>query len=188
LSGTGTLAGTLFTIDSGSLEAAQIAPNHVIALAAPVDGCFPVLKIESDTSLTLSVMYDQLDPTFAEGSPEAVSPGEGTGLNFHIRTFWPQRMATSREILMAAGVAEADIGQITNPQALVRPCVLGTLFMIFTALASGAEDAAALLNRAQLYERLYQRAVRNTVIEIDSDGDGLVDERRSLAVVQLRRA
>lgn len=185
LSGTGSLEGTLFTLDSGSLEAAQIAPGHVIVLPTPIDGSFPILKVESDTTLTLSVLYDDLQPNLPEDSPDPVSPGEGTGLAFEIRTFWPQRKAISDRILQSAGAA---LETIVNPQVFRRPCVLGTLEMIFTALATtSADDQETLLNRAGLYERLFERALRNAMVEIDTDQDGIVDERRSLAVVRLNR-
>lgn len=186
LGGTGDLAGTLFTVASGSLGDAQIAPDHVIVLGVPIDGCFPVLKIESDTELTLSVLYDQLDPNSQEADPDPVSPGEGTDVPFHIRTFWPQRQAVSDQILQAAGIKHEEIGTIANPEILRRPCVLGTLQMIFTALATG-ESASVQLARAELYGRLYRRALRNAMVEIDTDADGIVDERRSLSVIQLRR-
>lgn len=184
LTGTGTLSDSLFTIDSGSLESAQIKPDQVIVLPLPIDGCFPILKVESDTELTLSVLYDQLNP---DEMPDPVSPGEATGLEFHIRTFWPQRQAVSDQVLQASGIEPADVSQILNPRVLRRPCVLGTLEMIFSTLATGSDESEYFANRARLYERLYQRALRNAQIEIDTDADGIIDERRALSVVRLRR-
>ena len=40
---------------------------------------------------------------------------------------------------------------------------------------------------AQLYERLFRRAMRGATLELDLDGDGVVDERRAMSAIQLRR-
>ena len=49
---------------------------------------------------------------------------------------------------------EDESATIINPQVLKRVCVLGTLQMIYNALAAAAEEPARLALRADLYERL----------------------------------
>lgn len=187
MSGTGALAGTTFTIAEGSFEDAHIDRGHVVVLDAPVAGSFPVFKVNSPTELLLTVLYDDLHPSAQEEDPDPISPGEGTGLNYRIRTFSPQRQSVSEQLLQAAGVKSEEVSTIINPQVFRRPCVLGTLQMIYIALAANADDPTPLLVRAELFERLYQRAIRAAVVEIDTDNDGAGDEDRELSVARLRR-
>jgi hypothetical protein len=189
LAGTGTLAaGATFTIDSGSLiDAHVVAMDHVVALGAPINGAFPIVSVESATVLKLSVIYDQLYPDEGEGSPWA--PGSGSGIAFDIRTFWPQRRIVSELLCQAAGVKLEDASdRILNPDALRRPCVLGALNMIYCALAAAAAEPGYLVARAEMYERLYRRALRAVQVEIDLNDDGVAEVRRRLNVLELHRA
>lgn len=183
LSGTGTIESTSFTIDSGSLLDAQISGEHVIVLDAPISGSFPIVSVDSATAMTLSVLHDQIG---ADGF-SAWTPGAGSGIGFAIRTFWPQRRIVSELLSLTAGVDFAHASRIINPEALRRPCVLGSLQMIYTALAAASEEPGAYLVRAEMYERLYRRALRATRVDVDLDDDGHIDVRRSLNVLQLTR-
>ena len=100
-------------------------------------------------------------------------------------TFWAQRRVVSEFLLQAAGVS--DPATILNPEMFRRPCTLGTLNMIYSALAAAADDPTDLSVRADLYERLYRRALRSTRIEIDTNGDGQVDHLRDLSILQFNR-
>ena len=83
LSGSGTLAGTTFTIDSGSLIDSNVTSDYVIALSGSVAGSFPIVAVNSATQLTLSVLYDDLDAD--DGSGSACQSESGSGINFAIR-------------------------------------------------------------------------------------------------------
>jgi hypothetical protein len=188
LAGTGTLAETSFTISSGSLTDAHIEPGEVIALGASINGSFPIVSIDSATSLTLSVLFDQLFPDSGDAETEPPTPASGSDIAFSIRTFWPQRRIVSELLIQAAGLQPSDAGKILNPAALTRPCVLGTLQMIYTALAAAADSPANLLARADLYQGLYRNALRSAAVEIDFNGDGRVDALRQLNILHLHRA
>ena len=180
LAGTGTLSGTDFTIDSGSFEDAGIDANHVIALGGDADGCFPIASIDAGQSITVSVI--------TEGT-EARAPNASGSLPFVVRTFWPQRMIISELIAQAAGVGAASTNAtatILNPEVLSRACALGTIQLIYSALAAVSEDARAA-NRALLYERLYRRALRAATVAIDLDNDGRADVHRMLSVLNFQR-
>ena len=192
LSGAGDLAGTTFTVDAppgASLLAAHVAADQVIVLTGGTSGSYPIVSVNSATQLTLSVLYDGLYPV--GGIPGAASPaGSALDLNFVIRTFWPQRRVVSDLLLAAAGLdpTRTDLDLVvTNPQALRKPAILGTLHMIYSALAAAAAEPAALASRADLYERLYRRALRGSVVELDLNGDGAADTVRPLNVLQLQR-
>src|SRR4029079_15978008 len=110
-------------------------------------------------------------------------------LPFVVRTFWPQRMIISELIAQAAGVGAASTNAtatILNPEVLSRACALGTIQLIYSALAAVSEDARAA-NRALLYERLYRRALRAATVAIDLDTAGGADVHRMLSVLNFQR-
>jgi hypothetical protein len=74
-----------------------------------------------------------------------------------------------------------------NPWALTRACTLGTLQMIYSALAAAAEEPDNLQVRADLYERLYRRELRSAKVRIDEEGDGSDIVIRPLNVLKLQR-
>ena len=188
ISGTGNLAGTTFTISSGSFTAAHIAGDMAIVLGGTVVGTFPIVSVDSATQLTISTLYDGLFPS--SGDPEASPVASANGLTFVIRTFWPQRRVVSELLLQAAALDptdDDDAATILNPQSLRRPCTLGTLQMIYSALAAAAEEPENLSVRAQMYERLYRRALRSVTLEIDANGDGEAEIARPLNVLCLQR-
>src|SRR5438552_823374 len=188
IAGSGDLAGTTFTIASGSFTAAHVAADQVIVLTGDTSGSYPIVSVDGATQLTISALYDGLFPTTGGVTP--TPPGTASGLDFVIRTFWPQRRIISELILIAAGLDPADAtaaDKILNPAALVRACTLGTLHLIYSALAAVAEKPADLLARVVMYEQLYRRALGAARIELDLDGDGKADTVRTLGVLQLQR-
>jgi len=188
IGGTGDLAGTAFTIASGSFTAAHVTDDQVIVLTGATSGSYPIVAVDSATQLTISALYDGLFPT--SGNPVPSPPGTASDLEFAIRTFWPQRRIVSEMILIAAGLDPADAAagdKILNPSVLKRACALGTLHLIYSALAAVAEEPANLLVRVELYGRLYRRALGAARVELDLDGDGNLDVTRTLNVLELQR-
>jgi len=188
ISGTGNLAGTSFAIASGSFATAHVTADQVIVLTGDISGSYPIVAVNSATQLTISALYDGLFPS--NGSVTPTPPGTASGLAFVIRTFWPQRRIISELILTAAGLDPGDAAsadKILNPSALKRPCTLGTLHLIYSALAAAAEKPADLLVRVALYERLYRRALGAARVELDLNGDGKADVARTLNVLDLQR-
>ena|SRR5688572_1710776 len=189
ISGTGNLAGSTFTVASGSFTAAHVTSDQVIVLTGATAGCYPIVSVDGAAQLTLSVLYDGLFPT--SGDPATPSPpGTATGLTFAVRTFWPQRRIVSELLLQAAGIDPSDPDaeqKILNPDALKRPCTLGTLHLIHSALAAAAEEPANLMIRVDLYEKLYRRALRSVTAKLDLNLDGRLDALRRLNVMDLER-
>src|SRR5258706_1383009 len=192
-SGTGDLAGTLFTLVTGPVFSTQrVEPGQVIVLSGAVAGCFAIVDMPEAFRLYISVLNDDFFPQ--SGAPPAlVAPAaSATGLNFVIRTFWAQRRVVSDMLVQAIGLvpgaAETEAAVILNPQALRRACVLGTLQMIYSAIAAAADEPARFSVRADLYERLYRRALRQAQVDLDLDGDGRADVRRSPGLLRMTRA
>lgn len=190
LAGSGDLNGMAFTISGASLSAAHIAANQVIALGGTISGSYPIVSVDSETQLTLSVLYDGLYPDSGAAVPTPV--GSGSAIPFSIRTFFPQRRLVSQLLLRSAGIGdevdpEVD-AVVTNAEALRRPCVLGTLHLISSAMAAASAAPAELKIRAELYERLYRRALGQTCVQIDFDGDGRGEVVRRLGAREMARA
>jgi hypothetical protein len=161
--------------------------DEVIVLSGALAGSFPIVSVNSATELTLSVLYDGLFPDAGSGVASPV--GTAADLTFAVRTFWPQRRVVSDLISRAAGIEPQDDSPavILNAQSLRRPCALGTLQMIYNALAAASSTPEPLSMRADLYERLYRRALSRARVEIDTNGDGRADIARTLNVLELAR-
>lgn len=188
ISGSGDLAGSNFTIASGSFIDAHVETDQLIVLTGATTGTFPIAAVNSATQLSLSVLYDGLFPTSGSGIPSPV--GTATGLTFAVRTFWAQRRVVSELMIQASGLDPGDASSsdcIINPAALKRACALGALHMIYSALAGAATDPTNLNGRVAMYERLYRRAMRSARVELDLNGDGAGDTTRLLNVMELAR-
>jgi hypothetical protein len=59
--------------------------------------------------------------------------------------------------------------------------------MIYSAVAAAASDPAKFSLRADLYERLYRRALLRAQVDLDFNGDGRADVRRSPGLVRMVR-
>jgi hypothetical protein len=188
LSGTGDLAGATFTLDSaGSFTASHVEADQVIVLTGGTSGCYPIFSVNSATQLTISVLWDGLMPISGNPTPSPVTTA--VDLAFVVRTFGPQRRVISDLLLQAAGLEPVpeSADRVMNPEALTKACTLGSLHMIYSALAAAAEEPGRYNARAELYERLYRRALRGAVVELDLDGDGVGEVTRPLNVLQMQR-
>jgi hypothetical protein len=191
--GTGNLSGTQFSLVTGTIFTTRgIEPGQVIVLSGAVAGCFPIVSVTDPFNLQLGVLNDELFPDPPTTTPPLISPGTATGLDFVIRTFWAQRRVVSDLLSQAVGIipvgtAQAQAAQILNPQALRRAATLGTLQMIYNAMAAAASEPAPFSVRADLYERLFRRAMRQAQVDVDLDGDGRPDSRRSPGLVRMSR-
>ena len=183
LGGTGDLDGTNFALNSNLLLVSPVAANHVIVLGEPLCGSYPIVSVNSPTQLSLMVLYDGLWQ-----SPETDRPVI-KGLSFAIRTFQAQRRVVSDLMKRAAGIEVGSTAtphpQIVNLEAMRRPCVLGTLQSIYNTLAAAGENPNNYRVRADLYERLYRRALCQVRAEVGLDGDRVVDVVRRLNVSEL---
>ncbi|HZZ44812.1 MAG TPA: hypothetical protein VFE58_17880 [Tepidisphaeraceae bacterium] len=190
LAGVADVSGTSASVGSLSLGNAHVEPLDVIQFTgASVAGAFPIVSVDSDSSLTMSVLYDGL--FHSDGSTgTAPHAGTATGQAFAVRTFYPQRQIVTQMLLQAAGLEAGEVGgeeKVVNLEALRRVCALGALQLIYSALAAAAVSPTNLSNRADLYERLYRSAMRSVKVELDLDGDGVGDCVRVLNLLQLVR-
>lgn len=184
LAGSCDLDESALTIETGSFTDAQVQVGNVVVLTGAIAGTFPITAVDSATQIQVSALYDQLSPDFI---PSKV--GTATGLTFSIRTYWAQRQMASDLILATAGLDPEEFGEkvlITAP--LKRACVLGTLQMIYNAIAIGEpQDNHPNAIRSNLYGKYFRKSLRQVKLEIDTDGDGEAEIIKDLNVCLLKR-
>lgn len=192
VSGSGVLTGAnLATVEN--LSSRPVAPRMVAVLSGAVAATLVLAEVSPPYQMTLSVLHEGL---FAdEDAPTPLAVGVNGQVSYIVRSFWAQRSIVS-ELLLAAcrgrdGEDSDDLRDgtaITNAEDFRRPAALGTLQMIHSALAAAAgESAGHFATRAELYQRLYRRALRHIVARLDLDGDGTVDAARRLNLVEFVR-
>lgn len=183
VTGTGDLSATTFTLSAGSFADLPLTPQHVLALSGGIDGCFPIISVDSATTLTISTLYDNL---FPDSDPPTPCPiGTAAGLTFAIRTFWPLRELTNQWLNSSAGIDSKTT--LLNPAALRVPCALGTLHLIYSALAAGVDNPAPHLARADLYKQILLQSLRRCILELDTNADGKADNLRTLSNLSFLR-
>ncbi len=188
-SGNGNLDGTSFVRTGGSFVDDHVGADCVITLTGDLTGCYPIVAAVNATSLVVSTLYEGLFPDI--GEPVASDVGSGSNLSFVVRTFAPQRRIVSQVILGAAGVG-GDDPSVSAGNMLVTPAIrhaaaLGTLQLIYSALAAASDNPAELSLRADYYERQYRRALSRLRVQFDTNGDGVADVCKPLNIVNLVR-
>lgn len=186
LSAGATMGGTTLTIGIGSLEASRVRAGHIAVLSGSIEGCFPIVSVDSPSAMTLSILHEGLATDATQTAP---LPTAASGLNVVVRTFGPQRQIVSELLAWMCGIDPASGASVLNADVLRKPCVLGTLHMIYNAMAAvaPADDRADLIVRSELYERLYRKSLRGVNVEVDTNGDGVADARRMPRLVQFTR-
>ena len=187
LSASCSIAGTTLTLGgTASFTASRVRAGHVASITGTaITGCYPIVAIGNATTATLSIVHEGLDATPIETAPIIDT---AASLHIAVRTFAPQRLIVSELLSRMCGLAPYSSANVINADVLRKPCVLGTLQMIYNAMAAAAtSDNADLFIRAELYERLYRKSLRGLVAEIDTNGDGVADAQRHLRLVQFIR-
>jgi hypothetical protein len=192
MSGTGDVAASSFApTTGGAFTNHAVEPGHVIVLGGAAAGCYAVTSVDGPFALTLSAVYAEMLPESGT-PPTPVAAFTAAGVSYAIRTFWAQRRVVSDLLMHAIGIvpgtAQAATASVLNPEALRRACVLGALQMIYSGVAAAADEPARFSVRAELYERLYRRALLSAQVDVDLDGDGRADARRSPGLVRMVRA
>lgn len=168
----GTFDGSVLRLGrSAWFDVARVCPGHVALIQNGPTVARPILSIDEPTVATVGI---------ADRHPR---PAENVRVT--VRTFAAQQRIASELLTRMAGI-DPTLGQrVLDPRVLRRPCVLGTLHQIYSALSAAAvKDDADLVVRAQLYALLYRKSLRGLVVEIDRDNDNVGDARRSVGFVR----
>ncbi len=188
ISGTADLVNTTLTIAAGDLLAAHVTADQVVVLAGTISGCFPIVSVDSSTTLTISILYEGTWPGDTAQTPSRI--GSAVSLSYTVRSFYPQRRLVADLLRRAVGI-DTRAGQampaILNPEVLRRANALGTLQMIHSALAAAADAPEVHQARADLYQRMYRRELRSCAVQLDLDGDSRVDTIRRPGILTFSR-
>jgi hypothetical protein len=189
ISGVGDIAGVTLTLTSQdqSLIDAGVAAGHVVVVGG---ACLEVLAVLGEETLRVSRPRRGL-------TGAALNPVPQTGAAVWIGTFTPQIALVERAMLASAGLAEdgaedlprgrAAFSRVTNPQVVRDVVAAGALAQIYAAAGSLADGAPELSRKAQYWSERWTRGRRGACVEIDLDGDGAPDVRRTLWTTWLSR-
>jgi len=126
-------------------------------------------------------------------SDPAIPPGDVSSKPVIARTFAPQAELVSGSLLRLLGLDPEDSEQPLDAEAVVSLTVmarletLGTLERIFSSAAALTGDNDALLFKAAEYRRRFVEAASRSPVQIDTNGDGLPDEKRYIGLSRLTR-
>lgn len=183
----GVLSGTTFSSAGSDFSQAAVQAGMVLTTYAtvPSEGiAVEIITVDSATALTVSLLRASTDD-------DALPPPAGTNLKFHIRTFAPQIEATHatlcevlRQISEASGVSTADFADSSQLRMTIA---YGALSSVFVARAANADACDANWIKAEHYRGLFRRFQSQLRLAVDTDGDGVAEETRTLGNITLRR-
>jgi hypothetical protein len=172
----GQVSGTAFTAAGENFVAKRVAAGHVIYLSdglGAIDGAYEIVSVNSPTQLTLSVLR-------ADRAGEPIAVGNGANLLYRVGTFdiRAARVMTSltAQLGIRPGAADGVLGveNLLDAEPLREVSTLLCLEMIFTGLYQTEADEA-LLRKRDHYRAMARRAMTQTVVRLDLDGDGICE-------------
>jgi hypothetical protein len=103
-----------------------------------------------------------------------------TNQPFAIRSFRPQIAWVHAQFMAMAGLRVGEESKVLNRGDAKRLAVLGVLAMVYGAAAAMEPANGMYTTRAAMYRRRFADERGRTVLLIDHDGNGKVDEQRLL--------
>jgi hypothetical protein len=183
----GQLSSTAFTAPTADFIQAGLAAGMVLctwADAPEEPSSLEIVSVDTATSLTVSVLRESPD-----GEP--IAPPAGASLGFFVRSYRPEIVRASQELaalLSRDGEARRqDVPAFLDAADLRETVAAGALAKIYAARTEGAAEGDAEWIKARHYRRVWEAARSRLRVAVDTDGDGLADETRTLSHVTLRR-
>ncbi|MFI4860968.1 MAG: hypothetical protein ACIAXF_09840 [Phycisphaerales bacterium JB063] len=177
------LAGTTVFSISADFDAAQVAAGSVVLIDRKP---FEVIQRLDEATLTVSL------PRTATSDPTI--PGEeGTSLSLIARTFAPQAALVREALLRMLGIDENDPDNPLNEESVVslgamaRLEALGTLERVYSSAAALTGNNEHHLIKANEYRKRFLATAARSPIRIDTNADGLPDEKRYLGLMRMTR-
>ena len=157
-----TLEGARLTLDPAqTLNGKPIRVGHLVVLTPrgsddALHGCYAITSIDSTgRRCELLRVVTLLDP------PKARLASGTLAVEATFRTFAAQRLIVGGMLQWMRGIDPRDpVPPLASAELLRKPCVLGTLHLIYAGLAAASPRANAdLFVRAELYHRLFREAI-----------------------------
>ena len=180
----GVVSGTTLTSGGADFDAAQVDVGSVVLVAGVAHEV--LARVDANT-LTVSL------PRTHKTDP-AIPGGDGTALEVTAQTFAPQAELIHDGLLRLLGIDPDDAGAAIDESAIIsvslmtRLEALGTLEVVYSGAASLVGDNDTLLMKAGEYRRRFRQACAGASVSLDTDGDGVVDERLSLGTIRFQRS
>lgn len=179
----GEVSGTALLSAEADFETSQVDAGMI----ALIDGV-PVEVIERLDESTLTVSLPR-----ARTTDTALAPGDGSSKSVIVRTFSPQAGLVCDALLRMLGLDGDDPDQPLGADAVVslslmaRLETLGTLERVYSSAAALSGENDMLLFKAAAYRRRLLEAASRSAVQVDTNGDGLPDEKRYLGLSRLTR-
>lgn len=179
-------AGTTLTVTNAKWADWNVGPGWVVLIAdAPAE----VVTRFNQTQLYVSKLRE-------DANAVVVSTGTGSSLPVRVSTFRPQIQSVHDALMRGVGIEPTAIispgviteASITNPKALLRAECLGTLQMVYQAVAVAAGEGSIAWAKARSYAERFAEERRRIVVEIDTNADGTADAIRRFSTHWLTRA
>lgn len=177
------ITGTLLTSTAADFVGAGVDAGSVVLVNAVA---YEVLSRIDANTLTVSLPR-------ARTTDPSIPGADGAGLELFARTFAPQAELVHDGLLRLIGIdpddSEADLNEqsIVSVLLMARLEALGTLERIYSGAVSLAGDNDTLLMKAGEYRRRFSEACAQATVLLDTDGDGLADQRLPLGSIRLSR-
>lgn len=179
----GAIDGSTLSSPTSDFAALGVETGHVVV----VNGLsLEVIDRPDPQTVTVSL------PRSDAGGPVQTPPLSGT-IEFAVRTFRPQAVVAHQHIRRALDLAEGDYNPASDQAVLLdtavgrRLEVLATLAEIYRAAQAPLNADPIFASRQRHYEQALARALAESAIAVDLDGDGVADRMVTTGVRTLRR-
>ena len=179
----GEVSGTTLTSVEANFELAQVDAGSVLLIDK-----LPVEVVARVDAMTLTVSLPR-----ARTSDAAIPPGDGTSMAVIARTFAPQAELVCSSLLRMLGLDSEDPEQPLGADAVVSLSLmarlesLATLERVFSSAAALTGNNDGLLFKAAAYRRQLLEAASRSPVQVDTNADGLPDEKRYVGLSRLMR-
>jgi len=184
----GTLTGTTFTESNAGFVAAQVSAGGVIYLQSvdgTLDGTFEIVKVDSATQLTISVIR-------ADSDDELIAPPSATDISYRISTFKPQASEAAFQLTEYFGIkpgnpaSNIDVQDVLDTNVLRTASVFAVISSVYAILASKAEDEN-FWKKSMHYKTLFEKARQRCRLSIDVGSDKVADITKLGSSIRLVR-
>ncbi len=172
-----TLSGSVLISSTAEFNTVGVNAGHVVVVNGE-----PLEITGAIGNTTLSVTKRR-----SPGS-SIIKPGSGSGLTYEVLTFSPTIDASERWLDRVLGLDANHPTQpltsanVQNYEEFASLVALHCIASAFSQVSAATPEDDSLRERAELYERLDFEMRQHLVASVDVNGNGVVDERRRLAV------